>query len=242
MMRELQKQRQRARGVTLEAKGMMDEVEEALASAPVDTTQDHSLDATFTSQADSGEVDPNMLKYIEEQMKGGGGAEDSGAEGGERRVGALDPEEAELYTTPAHLKGAILKQANVQEESANRWLAGIVEVPLGTEAKMASIEETERAKRAMMERHASKRRAAEDEGTRAEHKMSVPGNFNANFHQHRREFAMARKGQHGNGGRGGGGRGGGGRGGGGGSSGARDIAGDAAAYGRFRANERKHGR
>ena len=67
-MRELQKQRQRARGVTLEAKGVDEEADALADGAAVEEKVDHSLDSTFTSQVDSGEVDPNMLKYIEEQM------------------------------------------------------------------------------------------------------------------------------------------------------------------------------
>ena len=74
LMRELQKQRQRAKGVTLAAKGMLDEVDEALASEGRGRRRRLWPDSTFTSQTDSGEIDHNMLKYIEEQMQGGGGA------------------------------------------------------------------------------------------------------------------------------------------------------------------------
>ena len=93
--------------MTLEPKAALDAVEEALAGGAegaAAAANDHGLDSTFTSQTDSGEVDVNMLKYIEEQMHGGGGAGGSGAEG-EKRV--LDAEEAELYTTPAHLLGVV---------------------------------------------------------------------------------------------------------------------------------------
>ena len=247
MMRELQQQRRRAKGVTLEPKAVLDEVEEALAAgaaAEDGGANNHGLDSTFTSQADSGEVDPNMLKYIEEQMNGGDG--DPSKDGEKARSGVLDAEEAELYTTPAHLLGVVPGggAAQAEESSAQRWLAGITEVEVGVEDKMATIEATEKAKREMMQKMQEKRRRAEEEARRNGHKMEVPGNFGSNFHLHRREFAIKKKEEMGKGKGKGGGRGGGGRGGGRGGEdrGARDLAGDAAAYGRFRANERNFGR
>jgi len=233
MMRELQRQRQRAKGVSLEVKGIGEAVDEALAGAGGVEETDHGLESTFTSQTDSGEVDPNMLKYIEEQMQGGGdGGGDSAALA---RTSALDAEEAELYTTPAHLIGVMPSNApQVEEESASRWLAGIMEVPLSTEEKIASIEATERAKREMMSKVASKAVFRQQEEHR-EHQLSIPTNFNSNFHQHKRESALLRKAAQGAGKGGGPGGAGPPRGGGGG----RDMASDGNAYGRFRAQVRE---
>uniref|UniRef100_A0A7S2IGY0 Uncharacterized protein n=1 Tax=Haptolina brevifila TaxID=156173 RepID=A0A7S2IGY0_9EUKA len=246
MMRELQRQRQRAKGVTLEAKGVGEAVDEALAigGAANETPDAHGLESTFTSQTDSGEVDPSMLKYIEEQMQGGGGA---GADSGAAPRGALDPEEAELYTTPAHLIG-VLPESSIQpeEESASRWLAGIMEVPLGTEDKMAAIEETERAKRQMMARMAGKQQVKQVDKGR-EHQLAIPTNFNSNFHQHKRESVLLRKsGAGGTAGQGGfghargvgrdlseGGPGGGGR---------STMSSDGASFGRFKAQVRQQRR
>lgn len=229
MMRELQKQRQRSKGVTLEAKGALEEVDEALAGGSTDLAAEGGLETTFTSQTDSGEIDHQMLKYIEEQMQGGGDE----AGGSEQRKVAIDPEEAELYTTPANLIGVVPggAEADVTEDSANRWLAGIMEVELSTEDKIASIEATEKAKRMMMERHACKAKTKEASGDA--HAMVVPANYNSNFHQHRRENAIARKAQFGGKGQGKGGGGGKGQG---------NMASDSAAFGRFRAHERRMGR
>ena len=231
MMRELQRQRQRAKGVSLEVKGIGEAVDEALAGAGGVEETDHGLESTFTSQTDSGEVDPNMLKYIEEQMQGGGdGGGDSAALA---RTSALDAEEAELYTTPAHLIGVMPSNApQVEEESASRWLAGIMEVPLSTEEKIASIEATERAKREMMSKVASKAVFRQQEEQR-EHQLSIPTNFNSNFHQHKRESALLRKAAQGAG-KGGGPGGAGPR-----PGGGRDMASDGNAYGRFRAQVRE---
>lgn len=225
-MRELQRQRGRANGVTLETSTTHDAEAEPADDAP--GIMEAGLESNFTTQADSGDIDQNMLKYIEEQMQGGGG----GGGGADERAESLNPEEAQLYTTPAHLLGAIAAAGgggpDAAEDSANRWLAGIMEVPLSTSEKMATLERTEEAKRAMAakqrERYTS--RADGEQG----HHMVVPGNFNSNFHQHRRENAIAKKAQFGGKG---GGKGGG--------PGNKGLAGDSAALGRFKAHERRKG-
>lgn len=187
-MRELQRQRQRSKGVTLEAKG------EGGSEAPAE--QDESgagagLDSTFTAQVDEGEVDPNMLRYIEEQMRKGGGEEGAG--------GAAAADDDDLFVTPAQLEERIVRGRSRQRhreaghaagevEDANRWLAGIAEVELPAEERIANIEATEAAKHRMMEERA--KRLAQGGGPT----MSIPNNYNANFHAHRRETAQARQG------------------------------------------------
>jgi len=175
-MKELQRQRQRAKGVTLEPKGNQELEEQAV----VEEEEDHTLESTFTAQTDAGDVDPNMLRYIEEQMK----QEESEGD----KVSRTTAEEEELYTTPAHLKGRVLANDGVaaEQEDAQRWLAGIMEVPLDATDKMATIEETELAKRKMMaQRNARKPTSG--------YSVVVPGNFNSNFHMHRKETIGAVK-------------------------------------------------
>ena len=218
MMREMQRQRQRAKGVVLEAKGIGDEVDEALATAADDEPQG-GLDSTFTSQADSGEVDQNMLKYIEEQMQGGG------EKSAQPPKPALDAEEEALYKTPAHLLGHLAAPTFAAEESAQRWLAGINEVPLGTEAKMDAIEATECAK----EKLAQQARAKEAARAAGASRPELPGNYNSNFHLHRRENSAASKEANKGKPAGAAARG---------SRLDKDTAGDAGSYARFQANVR----
>ena len=130
----------RAKGVSLAPKAALDEVEEALQQVPVKKV-DHGPDST-TSQTDSGEADPNMLKTSRanaRRRRRGFFAD------GERAMSSeLDAEEVELYTTPAHLLGVIpVAFLHAEESSAQRWLAGIIEVEVGVEEKMATIEPTE---------------------------------------------------------------------------------------------------
>ena len=188
-MRELQRQRQRSKGVTLEPRGDQD-LEAAAAAGEAEA--DHSLDSTFTSQTDGGgEVDPNMLRYIEEQMRkegGGGGGGSSGGGGDAAAVTAAD--EDGLYVTPDHLQERLLAKSAVQGkeiDDAQRWLAGIMEVPIGAEEKMEAIEQTELAKRKLMAQEAAAGRRGGGP------QLSIPANFNANFHQHRRDAAQLKR-------------------------------------------------
>ena len=59
-----------------------------------------------------------------------------------------------LYVLPDHLKDRQTVAGSQNEiEDAGRWLAGIMEVPLGAEEKMDAIEQTEMAKRKLMDPH-----------------------------------------------------------------------------------------
>ena len=109
LMMELQKQRKRSHGLSMEPTETLDEVEEALAAekAEAAAAADNGLDSTFTSQTDAGDIDHNMLKYIEEQMQGGKGGDGEGGGEAAPRATALSAEEAELYTTPAELRGVL---------------------------------------------------------------------------------------------------------------------------------------
>lgn len=179
LMRELQRQRQRAKGVTLEVKNSSGEA--GGEEGEEDGAADHGLESTFTAQTEGGEADPNMLKYIEEQMRR---EQLDSAAGG---AGAAANDEDGLFSTPDFLKGRVIaERAAAENEDAGRWLAGIMEVSLPAEDKIATIEETEAAKRRMMAAKLSSQ-------GRGQSTMVIPGNFNANFHSHRREFAEVRK-------------------------------------------------
>lgn len=186
-MRELQRQRQRARGVVLEAKG--DSTADQSAEEGAGEAGSAGLESTFTAQVEGGEVDPNMLRYIEEQMR-----KESGDDGAKA---SLQAEDEDLYMTPAQLQARIALGKSRQRkggddhaagevEDANRWLAGIAEVELPAEERIANIEATEAAKHRVMEERA--RKLAAGSGL----SMVIPTNFNANFHAHRRELVQAR--------------------------------------------------
>lgn len=96
VMKELQRQRHRSKGVTLDPKGGT-ELEAPPEDADEQSQGTHNLSSTFTAQTEAGEVDPKMLQYIEEQMRKEEGAQETLAP-------SVDPDEEELYTTAAHLQ------------------------------------------------------------------------------------------------------------------------------------------
>lgn len=194
-MRTLQRQRARARGVALDAKGELD-LEDQIGGESADEEPGDVaavLGATFTQQTEGGDVDPNMLRYIEEAMGKDPNAK-PGAPGG--TADALD-DEAELYKTPAFLlarKPKLSEQA-ADHEDAQRWLAGIEEVQLSTEEKLLNIEHTEKAKAKMLEKLESRMKRSVQGGGgggsfggRGGGDSVLPGNFTSNFHHHRKSM------------------------------------------------------
>jgi len=135
--KELQKLRARSKGVNA---GVGAELSTLPSSEIIESTQ-RSLDETFTTQSDGPEVNTHMEKYIEEQL-----AKKKIQKSSKEELETTDTNVADLYTTPEHLK--TIPQRRTEESS---WLTGIVEVQLPIEYKIKNIEETERAKREMMQ-------------------------------------------------------------------------------------------
>ena len=132
--------------------------------------------------------DPHMLQYVEAELakrRQASGGEPSGvAETAEDKP--KPPPGASLWETPASLAAA----PRDDEESADRYLTGIVEVQLPAEVKFRNIEETERAK---AELH-KKQRRREFRGTGAGGaRADAGGNFSSNFALHKKQLAAAQK-------------------------------------------------
>jgi len=159
--KELQKLRGRSKGVNAG-------VHSDLNLPPPDAQEERAstrLDSNFTSQNDSKpEINQHQEKYIEEMMKkreresiatSGDGTinnNNSNGEGGGEGGAPAAPKkpfpgsDADLYTTPDHLK----PQTKAPSSDTTNWLTGIVEVQLPVEYKLKNIEETEKAKRELM--------------------------------------------------------------------------------------------
>ena len=101
------------------------------------------------------------LKYIEDELAKRRGAAGGPPAGDEPAAapGALTA--ASLYETPEDLRAATAPPgAEGDEDGADRWLTGIVEVQLPVEFKLRNIEETERAKAALLEAQRARAAAA----------------------------------------------------------------------------------
>jgi hypothetical protein len=132
--------------------------------------------------------DPHMLQYVEAELakrRQASGGEPSGvAETAEDKP--KPPPGASLWETPASLAAA----PRDDEESADRYLTGIVEVQLPAEVKFRNIEETERAKAELLK----KQRRREFRGTGAGGaRADLGGNFSSNFALHKKQLAAAQK-------------------------------------------------
>ena len=126
----------------------------AIGSGKKDTDADDDVDEGKHAQFAAGAAvdvdgeDPNMLRYIEQELakrRGAGG--DEGGDGAGPSGGGAKSAEERLWDTPDELR---MKKTE-GEETADRWLTGIVEVQLPADYKIKNIEATERAKAKMLE-------------------------------------------------------------------------------------------
>lgn len=103
------------------------------------------LQDTFAQETAVMVEDPNMVKYIEQELAKKRGKNINDAE---RSENELKLAEEELYKIPDHLK---VKKRN-SEESSTQWTTGIAEIQLPIEYKLKNIEETEAAKKVIHEK------------------------------------------------------------------------------------------
>lgn len=162
----------------------------------MDDSAGKALGGAFSTGAavDAEGEDPNMLRFIENELakrraggSGAGDGDDGGEDGGRGKT-----EEELLWVTPDNL--SVRKMEG--EETADRWLTGIVEVQLPMDYKLKNIEETELAKAKMLE----KTRRGGNRGERPEgmppppplpKRQQQPANLSANFSLHRKMFARS---------------------------------------------------
>lgn len=98
----------------------------------------------------------HMVRYIEEKLEEKRAAQrpqDAAAGAGGARGGPAGPRseqelEAELYAVPEHLQGMEKRELNSESQG---WLVGITEVKLDKTFKLKNIEETEEAKKKLLE-------------------------------------------------------------------------------------------
>jgi len=132
--------------------------------------------------------DPHMLQYVEAELakrRQASGVSDVSTTGDDANRRA-PPAAASLWETPAALASA----PRETEDSADRYLTGIVEVQLPAEVKFRNIEETERAKAELLK----KQRRREFRGTGAGGaRADAGGNFSSNFALHKKQLAAAQK-------------------------------------------------
>ncbi|KAL3849413.1 hypothetical protein ACJIZ3_011295 [Penstemon smallii] len=131
------------------------------------------LQDTFAQETAVMVEDPNMLRYVEQELakkRGKNIDEENQVENEVKRA------EDELYKIPDHLK---VKRRS-SEESSTQWTTGIAEIQLPIEYKLRNIEETEAAKKLLQEKRLAGR-AKTDSG--------IPSSFSADFSQRGKDYA-----------------------------------------------------
>mmetsp|Transcript_29345 Transcript_29345/g.56319 ORF Transcript_29345/g.56319 Transcript_29345/m.56319 type:complete len:281 (-) Transcript_29345:324-1166(-) len=136
-----------------------------------------ALGDTFANETLVAEEDPNMVKYIEEELRKRRGLASDQQDG--RETTEVERLEAELYAIPENLK---MGKAN-EEDASDRWMTGIVEVELPVAHRLDNIEATELAKASMLNTKMFKRQELREKT------QTLPASLSSNFSLHRSNFA-----------------------------------------------------
>ncbi|XP_058114742.1 protein COP1 SUPPRESSOR 2 [Magnolia sinica] len=138
------------------------------------------LQDTFAQETAVTVEDPNMLKYVEQELAKKRG---KSIDATDQIENDLKSAEDELYVIPEHLK---VKRRN-SEESSTQWTTGIAEVQLPIEYKLRNIEETEAAKKLLQEKRLVGRTKPE---------LSIPSSYSADYFQRGRDYAEKLRREH----------------------------------------------
>ncbi|CAA0830614.1 Unknown protein [Striga hermonthica] len=138
------------------------------------------LQDTFAQETAVMVEDPNMLRFVEQELakkRGKNIDTENQVENGVKLA------EDELYKIPEHLK---VKRRSSGENST-QWTTGIAEIQLPIEYKLRNIEETEAAKKLLQEKKLVGRAKAES---------SLPSSFSADFFQRGKDYAEKLRKEH----------------------------------------------
>ncbi|GAA5810433.1 hypothetical protein MFLAVUS_003854 [Mucor flavus] len=109
---------------------------------------------SFATATNTLDVDKHMMEYIESEMRKrrGGSALPEDEEDNEENVdrGLVDIYE-DLYRIPDRLKGGQKQESEGNVQLSSQMLTAIPEVDLGIDTRLKNIEETERAKRKLID-------------------------------------------------------------------------------------------
>ncbi|CAI9117293.1 OLC1v1018657C2 [Oldenlandia corymbosa var. corymbosa] len=138
------------------------------------------LQDTFAQETAVMVEDPNMLRYVEQELAKKRGRHIDVENEVENEVKRA---EDELYEIPEHLK---VKRRN-SEESSTQWTTGIAEVQLPMEYKLRNIEETEAAKKLLQEKRLMGRPKTDS---------SIPSSYSADYFQRGTDYAEKLRREH----------------------------------------------
>lgn len=147
------------------------------AAASETDKEDLVLQDTFAQETAVTIEDPNMLRYVENELLKKRG----------KTIEVNDKDEKddvdELYVVPDHLK---VKKKNM-EESSTQWTTGIAEVQLPIEYKLRNIEETEAAKKLLQEKRLAGKTKSD---------ANIPSSYSADYFHRGRDYAEKLRREH----------------------------------------------
>lgn len=178
----LQKQRERKSGIPANPKSQSSGVIAKLSDKVEGDGEKEELvlQDTFAQETAVMVEDPNMLKYIDQELAKKRGKNINAADHSENE---LKHAEEELYKIPDHLR---VKKRN-SEESSTQWTTGIAEVQLPIEYKLKNIEETEAAKKLLHEKRFVGKPKTDS---------SSPWSHNADYFQRGKDYAEKLRREH----------------------------------------------
>ncbi|KAI4384897.1 hypothetical protein MLD38_002983 [Melastoma candidum] len=135
--------------------------------------EDLVLQDTFAQETAVMVEDPNMVKYVEQELAKKRGRNIEEADQVENEIKRV---EDELYRVPEHLK--VKKRSS--EEGSTQWTTGIAEIQLPIEYKLKNIEETEAAKKLLQERRLT---------GKAKSESYIPSSYSADYFQRGKDYS-----------------------------------------------------
>ncbi|KAM7276594.1 hypothetical protein ACFE04_018460 [Oxalis oulophora] len=138
------------------------------------------LQDTFAQETAVLVEDPNMVKYVEQELAKKRGKKLDETDQVENE---LKRAEDELFQIPDHLK---VKRRSGQE-SSTQWTTGIAEIQLPIDYKLKNIEETEAAKKLLQEKRLM---------TRPKSEFGIPSSYSADYFQRGRDYAEKLRREH----------------------------------------------
>ncbi|KAK3002164.1 hypothetical protein RJ639_021702 [Escallonia herrerae] len=138
------------------------------------------LQDTFAQETAVMVEDPNMVRYVEQELAKKRGKHKDLINQVENDIKHA---EDELYKIPEHLK---VKRRN-SEESSTQWTTGIAEIQLPIEYKLRNIEETEAAKKLLQEKRLMGRTKTDP---------SIPSSYSADYFQRGKDYAERLRREH----------------------------------------------
>ncbi|CAK9142136.1 unnamed protein product [Ilex paraguariensis] len=138
------------------------------------------LQDTFAQETAVMVEDPNMLRYVEQELAKKRGKNMDAANQVENDIKHA---EDQLYKIPEHLK---VKRRN-SKETSTQWTTGIAEVQLPIEYKLRNIEDTEAAKKLLQEKRLMGYNKTDS---------GVPSSYSADYFQRGKDYAEKLRREH----------------------------------------------